>query len=709
MECQVVSSTGSWIVNSTDSLSECFFFYAKLLTLCGWRFNHTRAAMVESTFEVVAVYPYQSAEKNQISLSPKEKILVLRSDSSGWWIGKNSKGEVGIFPSTYTSLGQNKTNEDDPLWGLDKNNKAVLWKVIDQLFRDKRQLQTTVGHLQDDVKQLQERLIAAQKIPLAKGEETLSEPSAPGCEDSAQECTPDPSAPSSEAVNSRTAMLESQVKELTQQVEWYQQVVQQHDVKLQEGKSQWQETQKESKLYKEQKCKIDTTASNLQSAVRDLSVRHQAMAQSVAQELQCFNQLWNDFAVACSGIDEKFAEVNALYRKEAKERKALYNMIQDLKGKVRVYCRVRPQLPQEKKSDAQCVAADDSVVRVEEPKKPAISYEFDACFVADQPQQVIFEEIQGVITSVLDGYNVCVFAYGQTGSGKTYTMEGVPGNRGITYRTVDRLFEQIESRKPAYHYTVSLTVIEVYNENIYDILRKGNREDRLEMRTYNGRCQVLDAATVSVSNAAEVTPILNRAFAGRSCGSTALNERSSRSHCLLTFYITGVNMVSKTKVTGKLNLIDLAGSERTAKSKAEGERLCEANCINRSLSNLGRVICALHQKATHIPYRDSKLTLLLQDSLSRDSKTILIANIGPSLSCASETLSTLAFASSVRKLELGEAKRSVTSLTTKRRNSRLRSYPVGRAISADRGRGHSLTAWEPEEDFEADSDPEGES
>eukprot|EP00667_Euglena_gracilis_P004457 EG_transcript_4480 len=604
-----------------------------------------------TAFEVDVMYPYQSAEKNQISLSPKEKILVLQADASGWWIGRNSKGEVGIFPSTYTSLGQSLGQENDPLKGLDKHNKAVLWKVIDQLAQEKRQLTSTVAQLKESHRKLQERLAATEAV-LAEAKAQVGTTSPSPSPSNLQHVSEDRISPPPLPISPQLPPA-------------------------------WQPA---GRPNSRPRAELEAAARSAQRLAHSLGGQHRLLTAGVTGQLQSFRQTLQQCAGAFTAMQQRMLELDELYRKEVRERKALYNAMQDLKGKVRVYCRLRPPLTAERaRGDALCVTMDMDNVRVDEPKRPPIVYELDACFAPERPQEDLFEEVKPVITSVLDGYNVCVFAYGQTGSGKTYTMEGPASSRGISYRTVHRLFEEIAARRPAYQYTVQVGVIEVYNDNLYDMLRKNNREEKVELRTVNGRWQPVDATLVAVDSVEEVLPILTKALAARCSGSTQLNERSSRSHCLVTFHIAGSNQASRFKVSGKLNLIDLAGSERTAKSKAEGERLCEANSINRSLSNLGRVICALHQKQTHIPFRDSKLTMLLQDSLSGDSKTILIATISPTLSCSSETLSTLAFASSVRKLELGEAKRSVTSLNGKPGRPRCKSESTRRHSHVEPG------------------------
>eukprot|EP00906_Rhabdomonas_costata_P011722 RCo016688 len=627
------------------------------------------------TFEVEVIYPYQSAEKSQLSLRRREKIVVLQADSSGWWIGRNSRGQVGIFPSTYTSVGlKHSSNAEHPFEGVDKENKAVLWKMVEQLFREKKQLAQEKAQLMDELGK------ARTKSPPEVAEELASEARELGTTsaDSSQLSIPLSGFPDS-LPQAKPVPLQEMPNEAHVVEQDYATPAERNCTEIQDSKPCPQckeqltivlqlcmvhgESEARSELHRQW---LEDHLSLQAELHKGLVARVLALEPAAAElnQTQQTLQVLREAHSQVEGLPAALAELQGLYRAEAAERRRLYNIIQDLKGKVRVFCRLRPLLGTEAPPCGAPVAVlsvDGSRVRIDDPQKPNGGYEFDNCFGPESSQQDVFEAVQPVITSVLDGYNVCIFAYGQTGSGKTYTVEGSAAQPGISYRTVQLLFEQIAGRAEAYTYTVSITCIEVYNDAVYDLLRKGNRDERRELRLVNGSCQVVDVTTVPVSSVAEVQPLLRKALSLRNTNSTTMNERSSRSHCILTFYVSGKSKVTSMRVHGKLHLIDLAGSERSSKSKAEGDRLCEANCINKSLSNLGRVIVALHHKQAHVPFRDCKLTYLLQDSLGGDSKTILIANISPAPDCLGETYSTIAFATSVRKLELGEAKRHVTS------------------------------------------------
>ncbi|KAK1268905.1 Kinesin-4 [Acorus gramineus] len=258
--------------------------------------------------------------------------------------------------------------------------------------------------------------------------------------------------------------------------------------------------------------------------------------------------------------------------------------------------------------------------------------------VQDLKEQV-YADTQPLIRSVLDGYNVCVFAYGQTGSGKTYTMTGpdlsMEETWGVNYRALKDLFKISRERRDAIRYEVSVQMIEIYNEQ-------------------NG-LNIPDASLVSVRCTQDVFDLMRIGLANRAVGATALNVHSSRSHSVLTVHVQGKDLVSGSTLRGCLHLVDLAGSERVNKSEAVGERLKEAQYINKSLSALGDVIFALAQKSSHIPYRNSKLTQVLQDALGGQAKTLMFVHINPDVHATGETISTLKFAERVASIELGAA------------------------------------------------------
>ena len=222
------------------------------------------------------------------------------------------------------------------------------------------------------------------------------------------------------------------------------------------------------------------------------------------------------------------------YKKEVKLRKKLFNQIQELKGNIRVYCRARPPLPGEGESIVKIV--DREVLNlVDSYHNKTHTYEFERAFGEDSKQEQIFEEVEPLATSVLDGYNVCIFAYGQTGSGKTYTMEGVPEARGVNYRTLSKLFEIRKERQADYAYTFRVAVMEIYNENLLDLLT--STKEKIEIRQSNEEGIILpDLTTVEVDSIESVIATLNRGYKNRATGATNINVHSSRSHWYARFF-----------------------------------------------------------------------------------------------------------------------------------------------------------------------------
>ncbi|XP_010503069.1 PREDICTED: kinesin-like protein KIN-12E [Camelina sativa] len=294
---------------------------------------------------------------------------------------------------------------------------------------------------------------------------------------------------------------------------------------------------------------------------------------------------------------------------------------------------------------------------------PESRFTFDLVADENVTQEQMFQ-VAGVpmVENVVGGYNSCMFAYGQTGSGKTHTMLGdIEGgtrrhsvNCGITPRVFEYLFSRIQKEKEVrkeekLHFTCRCSFLEIYNEQILDLLDPSSCNLQLREDHKKG-IHVENLKEIEVSSARDVIQQLMQGAANRKVAATNMNRASSRSHSVFTCIIESkwVSQGVTHHRFARLNLVDLAGSERQKSSGAEGERLKEATNINKSLSTLGLVIMNLvsvsNGKSVHVPYRDSKLTFLLQDSLGGNSKTIIIANISPSSSCSLETLSTLKFA-----------------------------------------------------------------
>jgi len=287
----------------------------------------------------------------------------------------------------------------------------------------------------------------------------------------------------------------------------------------------------------------------------------------------------------------------------------------------------------------------------------------------DNTQNEIFSEISQLVQSALDGYKVCIFAYGQTGSGKTYTMEGpndpTDDTRGMIPRAVTQIFKAIgELHKKGWNFECNVQFLEIYNQSIRDLLGEGKDTDddheiRMVKEGKNTRTVVSNMTLVKVSSAEDLYPLLKRASGNRSVSATRSNERSSRSHSVFTMNLVGTNPTSGQVTDGVLNLIDLAGSERIDKSQVTGDRLEETKAINSSLTCLGDVISALANGSKHIPFRNSKLTYLLQDCFGGGSKTLMFINLAPEIQHISESLCSLRFGAKVHDCHIGQAKKSV--------------------------------------------------
>ena len=253
-----------------------------------------------------------------------------------------------------------------------------------------------------------------------------------------------------------------------------------------------------------------------------------------------------------------------------------------------------------------------------------------------------------------------VLAYGQTGSGKTFTMAGPPDNRGVNTRALDELFKRRDERASEYNDEFTVSILEIYNEQIRDLLAADVGATKLTIKTGPNGNYVPNLTVVPVRSLDEVLELIELGETNRSAACTDMNEHSSRSHSLVQVEMVSKNVVTGSEARGKLNMIDLAGSERISKSGASGTRLKEAQNINKSLSALGDVIQARCNKQGHVPYRNSTLTHMLQDSLEKDSKTLMFACTSPAAFNSEETFCTLNWAARARTVELGAAKAHVS-------------------------------------------------
>ena len=483
-----------------------------------------------------------------------------------------------------------------------------------------------------------------------------------------------------------------------------------------------------------------------------------------------------DAARARAAGGEQLEALEEKLRAAEATRRKLHNTIQELRGNIRVFARVRPFLPGDGDADARKPAVEPGADGVSlalageaegAPRSPTRggehdkrrprkreTYAYDRVFGPEVGQEEVFGEVSEFVQSALDGYQVCLLSYGQTGfasasfarrwrrvpprrhrrgvasspsphagSGKTHTMQGAGSGpmRGIIPRAMEQVAAYCaQQRTRGWAYEMEVTYVEIYNEQVRDLLGEdagapttrdfGRAEaqsglevfwrrplplrrvlrfacsvafeppsrPRSRRRATSERCRptqvrrdpktgrvFVDGATrrpIDPADAAAVDALVACAARHRCVASTEMNAVSSRSHAVFTLHLTGTNAERRARLRGALHLVDLAGSERLDRSHAQGQRLKEAQSINKSLSALAGVFASLNAKRSHVPYRDSRLTFLLQPALSGDGKTLLFVNLSPTAASANESLCSLRFAKQVNQVELGKATRAVETV-----------------------------------------------
>uniref|UniRef100_A0A8I3MWQ8 Kinesin-like protein n=1 Tax=Canis lupus familiaris TaxID=9615 RepID=A0A8I3MWQ8_CANLF len=390
-------------------------------------------------------------------------------------------------------------------------------------------------------------------------------------------------------------------------------------------------------------------------------------------------------------LERSLQEADARYQLEKQKRRVLHNRLVELKGNIRVHCRIRPLLPFDKEFG-----------------DPASQ---DRVYGPEESQQVVFGDVCPLLTSLIDGYNVCIMAYGQTGCGKSYTMLGphskeerIPpwgphSDLGIMPRAAAELFRLI-AENPSRRLQVDLSIVEVYNNNIFDLLAKargmaasGCRREALT--TKDARREVPLLTREPVHSAEDFVALAARSLRLRAELATLVHARSSRSHLIITATLTrgpaaggspadqqaerpplegrpasgsrgGAScgrapagspgaQQPKEQVHAKLQLVDLAGSECAGVSGVTGSALRETSFINRSLAALADVLGALSERRGHIPYRNSQLTHFLQDVLGGDAKLLVMLCVSPCRKHVAETLRCLGFGARARQVQRGQA------------------------------------------------------
>lgn len=350
----------------------------------------------------------------------------------------------------------------------------------------------------------------------------------------------------------------------------------------------------------------------------------------------------------------QLAEMQALYKEEQVMRKRYFNMMEDMKGKIRVYCRLRPLSEKEisEKERNVLVNVDEFTVEHMWKDDKVKQHMYDRVFDGHATQDDVFEDTKYLVQSAVDGYNVCIFAYGQTGSGKTFTIYGSESNHGLTPRAISQLFKIMKQDNNKFSFTLKAYMVELYQDTLIDLLQPKNAKRlKLDIKKDSKGMVIVDNVTVVyISTYDELRGIIERGSEQRHTTETLMNEQSSRSHLVLSVIIESTNLQTQSVARGKLSFVDLAGSERVKKSGSSGNQLKEAQSINKSLSALGDVIGALSSGNQHIPYRNHKLTMLMSDSLGGNAKTLMIVNVSPAESNLDETYNSLMYASRVRSI-----------------------------------------------------------
>lgn len=444
-----------------------------------------------------------------------------------------------------------------------------------------------------------------------------------------------------------------EVQELTTQFALQRQTadldVSQKDREIQTARNELSETQgnldRANALIANLQDKLAEASANtmsLETSMRAMKAKIDFLESDNQQQSQAFADLNQKMQDAVDSAAEAYDKLRA----EETLRRKLHNQVQELKGNIRVFCRVRPTLSEEADDRAKIAfpdsEADCKEVAIQTEQKSAMgtvttannAFAFDRVFGPRSQNGEVFEEISQLVQSALDGYNVCIFCYGQTGSGKTYTMSSLDG---MIPRAVNQIYETAKSlEEKGWTYKMEGSFIEVYNEMLNDLLGKAEdwekKKHEIRHDPAKGKTTVTGVATVELDSPGRVTSILEKASRNRSVAATMANSRSSRSHSVFILKLTGENSITGERSEGTLNLVDLAGSERLSHSGATGDRMKETQHINKSLSCLGDVIGALGQgkDGGHVPYRNSKVrrsSMLCPDAITNTRAADLPAAI----------------------------------------------------------------------------------
>ncbi|KAF0717268.1 Aste57867_2395 [Aphanomyces stellatus] len=650
-----------------------------------------RAAMERSTSQMVAKYQALLVEKEQ---TQEAQLATLReyytksmstSTADAWATVSHLQAQVKGLDAEKTGLSLQLTQlkidhaalkdelrdfqERVRLQDEENTSAKTFWQKSTDMIKENRRLTEEIVHLSSQVAKAQE-VIAAKETSMAALQTTLATLETQGKAVEGEK----------RAWTDRLTTVEAALEEEKARREHFQ--VAQHqltqdntalyaqmmavqtgcDARLEEMKAQY-ETQRLA--YVEEMKMLQTENRVMTRQTRPTSPMATVEDKGELEKLSAdFLEVRTQLATQLEYVAELERQVhdgNIL-------RRQMHNTIQELRGNVRVHVRLRPFLPSDgelTKLKASCWGVDEDNMTVFNGKH---RFTFDKLFGQTRGQEHIFNEVSDFIQSAIDGYHVCIFAYGQTGSGKTYTMQGGlrPEMRGIIPRAMNLIMGCCaQLGEQGWAYALEVTFMEIYNESIRDLLTT-DTSMKYNIRTdKQGKNYVegLRRYPISLDEGVEqIEHIMETAACNRSVEKTDMNAESSRSHSIFTLHLHGYRRdddESDVDLLGSLSLVDLAGSERISRSGATGDRLKEAQAINKSLSALADVFGAIAKKQSHVPYRNSKLTYVLQPALSGDGKTLMMVNLSPTDASVDESLCSLRFAQQVNACELGSAQRNV--------------------------------------------------
>lgn len=481
--------------------------------------------------------------------------------------------------------------------------------------------------------------------------------------------------------------------------------------KLKSNEADLKEKKKQEKLFKELEKRLEQEMKRSEKSgesLKQLQGEHDALQKTLAERESQIKKMEAEIAVlnvsaalaveltakvadleaTIKDLNEEKKKLTEMFNSERVLRKKYFNMVEDMKGKIRVYCRARPMSKGEKDKGSVSVlrSVDEYSVSVEG-SRGLKEFQFDHVFMPENTQQDVFEDTFHLVQSAVDGYNVCIFAYGQTGSGKTFTMIGDREQKfpGIAPRAFQRIFEVIEENKDKYTFAVSSYMLELYNDKLLDLYAGDDAlpDEKMEIKKdAKGLVFVRGSQIREASSSRQLYALFEAGSKNRHVAATNMNAESSRSHLIISVVIESTNKSNGQVTKGKLSLVDLAGSERVAKTGATADQLKEANSINKSLAALGDVISALSSEQSFIPYRNNKLTMLMQDSLGGNSKTLMFVNVSPADYNCDETVTSLTYASRV-KLITNDAQKNTDNKEISRLKAIIAKLKQGEAVDVE--------------------------